>query len=100
MVGRKLLSKFDSRLREGFTFGQDESFEVCSILLFGDFGQLPPVGDIPLFDLQMREGTSDNMLKANKGWDAYLSLTDSITLNRIMRQHEKMNLLNIFEKHL
>ena len=79
MIGSKLFSKADSRLQEGFPVGQDESFRGCSILLFGDFGQLPPVGDIPLFDLQMRDGTSDNVLEANKGQDAYLSLMESIT---------------------
>ena len=56
------------------------------MLMFGDFGQLPPVGDIPLFDLHKRDGASDQVLEANNGHDAYLSLTENITLNRIMRQ--------------
>ena len=86
MVGRKLLSKVDSRLRDGFPDGRDEYFGGCSLLMFGDFGQLPPVGDTPLFDLRLRDGTSDHVLEANNGRDAYLSLTESITLNRIMRQ--------------
>ena len=54
--------------------------------MFGDFGQLPPVGDTPLFDLRSRDGTSDHVLEANNGRDAYLSLTENIALNRIMRQ--------------
>ena len=45
-----------------------------------------PSADTPLFDLRVRDGTSDHVLEANKGRDAYLSLTESITLNRIMRQ--------------
>ena len=85
MVGRKLLSKIDSRFREGFN-RQDEYFGDCSLLMFGDFGQLPPVADTPLFDLRVRDGTNDHVLEANQGRDAYLSLTESITLNRIMRQ--------------
>jgi len=56
------------------------------MLVFGDFGQLPPVGDTPLFDLRLRDGTSDHVLETNKGRDAYLALAESITLNRIMRQ--------------
>ena len=86
MVGRRLLSRMDSRLREAFADSQDEYFGGCSILMFGDFGQLPPVGDIPIYDLQVREGTRDSVLEANKGRDVYLSITENIILNRIMRQ--------------
>ena len=59
------------------------------MLMFGDFGQLPPVGDTPLFDLHQRDGVSDSVLEANNGRDAYLSLTENITLNRIMRQRRE-----------
>lgn len=54
--------------------------------MFDDFDQLPFVMDISLFDLRLRDGTSDQVLKVNQDRDAYLSLTESITLNRIMRQ--------------
>src|SRR6266496_2260335 len=63
---------------------QNSYFGQCSLLMFGDFGQLPPVGDIPLFDLRPREGRSDNVLEANNGRDAYLSLSENIALNCIM----------------
>ena len=86
MVGRRLLSRMDTRLRDVFPDCQNEYFGDCCLLMFGDFGQLPPVGDIPLFDLQIREGTKDSVLEANKGRDVYLSLTENIILNRIMRQ--------------
>ncbi len=85
MVGRRFLSRVDSRFRDGF-IRQDEYFGNCSVLMFSDFGQLPPVADIPLFDLRLRDGISEQILEANQGRDAYLSLTESITLNRIMRQ--------------
>src|SRR5204862_733506 len=83
MVGRRLFSKVDSRFRDGFPHRRNDYFGGCSMLMFGDFGQLPPVGDTPLFDLSQRDGTSDYVLEANNGRDAYLSLTESITLNRI-----------------
>jgi ATP-dependent DNA helicase PIF1 len=86
MVGRRLLSRVDHRLREAFPERQNEYFGGCCLLMLGDFGQLPPVGDIPLFDLQIRDGSSEAVLEANKGRDAYMSLSESITLNRIMRQ--------------
>jgi len=83
MVGRKLLSKVDFRLREACPNDRNSYFGSYSLFMLGDFGQLPPVGDIPLFDLRPREGTSDNVLDANNGRDAYMSLSESITLNRI-----------------
>jgi len=86
MVGRRLFSKVDSRFRDGFLYRRNDYFGGCSMLMFGDFGQLPPVGDTPLFDLHLRDGNSNSVLEANNGRDAYLSLTESITLNRIMRQ--------------
>jgi hypothetical protein len=56
------------------------------MVVFGDFGQLLSVGDIPLFDPHQLDGISDQVLEVNNGRDAYLSLTENITLNRLMRQ--------------
>jgi len=56
------------------------------MLMFGDLGQLPPVGDTPLFDLHERDGVSDSVLEAHNGRDAWLSIPENITLNRTMRQ--------------
>ena len=87
MVGRKLLSRMDARLRDAFPKKQNEMFGGCSILLFGDFGQLHPVGDAPLFNLRPQvRGNSEAVLASNKGRALYMSLTESITLDRIMRQ--------------
>ena len=47
MVGRKIFGQVDQRLRQVFPHQADELFGGCSCLLFGDFGQLPPVMDLP-----------------------------------------------------
>ena len=58
------------------------------------------MGDSPLFNLQIQEGTSDSVLEANKGRDAYLSLTEGITLNWIMRQQGEDELAQRFREIL
>lgn len=87
MVGRRLLSKMDAWLRDAFPEKQNEMFGGCSILLLGDFGQLPPVGDLPLFNLYASDcGKPEAIMASNKGRALYMSLTENITLDRIMRQ--------------
>ena len=46
MVGRKTFGQVDRRLRQAFPHHSQEVFGGCSCLLFGDFGQLPPVMDL------------------------------------------------------
>jgi ATP-dependent DNA helicase PIF1 len=78
MIGRTMAGKMDSRLRQIVT---DEVMGGIGVLLFGDFAQLPPVGDSPLY-------SSKVPLKplSIAGKDVYLSFNLSITLQRIFRQ--------------
>ena len=59
MVGRKTLGQVDRRLRQAFPHHAQEVFGGCSCLLFGDFGQLPPVMDLPLYTTCSRTELSD-----------------------------------------
>ena len=80
MVGRKLFGQINRRLRQAFPHHAQEVFGGCSILLFGDFGQLPPVMDLPLYTTDTRSDLSD------QGRAAYLQFDKAFTLTHIMRQ--------------
>lgn len=48
MMGQAMLAWVDKRLRQA-TAQFDTPLGGISVILFGDFGQLPPVGDRPLY---------------------------------------------------
>jgi ATP-dependent DNA helicase PIF1 len=78
MIGRTMAGMMDSRLRQIVT---DEVMGGVGVLLFGDFAQLPPVGDSPLYSSKVPR----KPLQIS-GRDAYLSFNQSITLQQIFRQ--------------
>ena len=80
MVGRKFLGQVDQRLRQVFPRRADTPFGGCSCLLFGDFGQLPPVMDLPLYTTVSRSPLSD------QGSAAYQLFDRAIVLKQVMRQ--------------
>jgi ATP-dependent DNA helicase PIF1 len=80
MVGRKLFGQIDKRLRQAFPRSADKVLGNCSCLLFGDFGQLPPVMDLPLYSSDVRSALSD------LGRTAYQSFNKAIVLTQVMRQ--------------
>ena len=79
MIGHKMLSWLDNRLRAG-TGNQDKPFGGISIILLGDFGQLPPVGDRPLYV----SGNGSTM--SDHGHCLYLLFDTVVILDEIMRQ--------------
>ncbi len=49
MVRRRMLALIDMRLRQTFPENKSESFGGQSIIMFSDFGQLPPVIDLFMY---------------------------------------------------
>ena len=49
LIGPKMLTQIDARLRQAFPSQCTIPFGGFSIILLGDFGQLPPVKDIPMY---------------------------------------------------
>ncbi len=79
MIGHKMLSSLDNRLRAG-TGNQDIPFGGMSVILMGDFGQLPPVGDKPMYV------TGNGSVVSDHGHSLYLMFDSVIILEQVMRQ--------------
>ncbi|CAB4032530.1 ATP-dependent DNA helicase PIF1 [Paramuricea clavata] len=79
MIGHKMLSWLDNRLRAG-TGKQDILFGGMSVILMGDFGQLPPVGDKPMYV------SGNGTVVSDHGHSLYLMFESVIILDQVMRQ--------------
>ena len=80
MVGRKIFGQVDRRVRQAFPHHSQEVFEGCSCLLFGDFGQLPPVMDLPLYTTDSRSELS------YQGRASYQTFQQAVVQDQVMRQ--------------
>src|ERR1700722_11402912 len=81
MVGRRMLAQIDTRLRQAFPENKNVPFGGRSIILFGDFGQLPPVLDLPMYTTNIsRNETSNN------GIASYKNFSEACKLDIIQRQ--------------
>ncbi|EEQ31187.1 ATP-dependent DNA helicase PIF1 [Microsporum canis CBS 113480] len=84
MVGLTMMANIKRRLRELFPECHDQRFGGRSILLFGDFYQLPPVKDVALFqDVSGRGRLSEDKLFGRSG---YLAIDKTARLDQAMRQ--------------
>ena len=66
MVGRRMLALIDMRLCQAFPEHNNEPFGGRSIILFRDFGQLPPVLDLPMYANTQRDALSNDSFAAYK----------------------------------
>ena len=81
MVGRRMFSAIDKRLREAFPKSKNEPFGRRSIILFGDFGQLPPVLDLPMYATNLSHD-----ITSNDGIASYKNFQEVYKLNVIQWQ--------------
>ena len=83
MVGRSQLGHMDRRLRQAYPQNADEILGGVPAIFFGDFAQLPPVGDSPIYsDKPSGYRTALNA----EGRRVFESFNQSVTLKTIFRQ--------------
>ncbi|XP_044714714.1 PIF1-like helicase domain-containing protein [Hirsutella rhossiliensis] len=80
MLGLRMLSWIDNRLREAFPHRNEEFFGGLNILLVGDFFQLPPVLQKPLYYDKEVQGVEI------KGRNAYMRFDKTVFLSVVQRQ--------------
>ena len=85
MVGRGMLEAIDRRLKQARPSAKDQPFGGISIMIAGDFRQLPPVGDSPLF----LRGEDANTPEEASGGALYEKFDDNtFILTEQMRQRD------------
>jgi len=94
MVGRRILGTIDKRLRQAFPEHNNETFGGRSVILFGDFGQLSPVLDIPMYSSE-KGGTL-----SNDGIEVYHEFREVYKLKAIEHQSGNSSEQQIFREIL
>lgn len=79
MLGQRTMAWVDNRLRQA-TGRLDKPLGGISVILIGDFGQLPPVGDRPLYSQDPHHPI------AQHGYSIYKLFTTVIILHQMLRQ--------------
>ena len=80
MIGRSLLRCIDLRLRETHPQHSSLPFGKISVCLFGDFGQLPPVMDKPMYSQE-----PSNSAMSNGGILSFRNFTKAVILRTVER---------------
>ena len=76
-----MFGRIDTRLRQAFPEKANESFGRRSTILFGDFRQLPPVLDLPMYTNNISQDTN-----SNKGIGTYKDIREVYELDIVQRQ--------------
>ena len=86
MVGQAALGHINHTLGQIFPATAHLPFGGLSVLLIGDFGQLPPVADTPLYNTARSTKPSYLGRLSNIGRDTYLQFKENVELDTVMRQ--------------
>ena len=84
MVGRSVFGQVDSRLRQVFPRHADQPLGGRSCLLFGDFGQLPPVMDLPLYTTEQRSAAM-----SDRGSATYQLFNKAVVLKQVCASQDR-----------
>ena len=84
MVGRAQMGRADRQLWQIFPTASEETLGGLPAIFFGDFAQLPPIGDTPLYSSKMSGGRRLGL--ALEGCRVFESFQQSITLSCIFCQ--------------
>ncbi len=80
MIGLRLLANIDSRFRQTFPYSSNEVFGGISVILIGDFYQLPPMKQRPLYYPEELYDVTEIA-----GCNAYIVLDRTIELKTVQR---------------
>ena len=83
MVGRRQMGHVDRRLRQTKPSESTEILGGMPALIFGDFAQLPPVGDTPLYS---DKSSSAHTSLSQEGRMVFEYFNQSVTLDTVYRQ--------------
>lgn len=96
MIGLRLFHAIDERLRKIRPQFRDKPFGGISVILFGDFAQLPPVADLSLYQIVINK--SPTVQHASQIYRE--SFTRAFHLTQQMRQQELDNVAIKFQNAL
>jgi hypothetical protein len=96
MVGRSRVGCIDHHLRQADPQNADEILGGMSAIFFGDFAQLPPVGDSPMYS--DKQAAYHTALHA-EGCHVFESFNQSVTLKLSFIKLEKMWNKSNSERH-
>src|ERR1700683_3942183 len=83
MVGRSQVGQMDRRLRQAHPQNADEIFGGIPTIFFGNFSQLPPIRDSPMYS---DKPSAYHTALHSEGCRVFESFKQSVTLNTIYCQ--------------